>query len=266
VTVSWLAVAMASGAADFSDDRRSLGLGTVYLFLLVAGLFNVVIVDSGQGRARAAVLYLAAVALHWMTGVEQAAEAFDPESHRARGRLLLAGDGATLAILLFLGARAQQLALGATGPEVLWGQLGWSALLAFAAAIHLFRRRASAAAGWPLLAAVAAGSVIGVVSAAPFGLAWPHRELGLPLLAVLARAAAEELAIRGILQGALATRWPRALTATAAVSALVALAASSRPLGAAALAAAVAPAASRAFTRRLPAALSTRLALELLLF
>jgi hypothetical protein len=256
VTVSWLAVAMAAGTADFSDDRRTVAATTAYLFLLVAGLFNVALLASGEVRLRALALYGLAVGLHWMTGVEHAATVFDPE---ARGvRRPLAGDGATLAILLFLGARAQRMAVG--GAEALWAEAVWCALLAIAAAIYLLRRRAGRAKG--ALGAAAIGLLLGAAVGAPLLLrapAWPAWVSFLPL----ARALAEELAVRGVVQGALAARWPR--MAAFGLAALLALAAGGRPLGPAALVTAVLPGLARAFTGRLSGALTCRLALEVAL-
>jgi hypothetical protein len=252
VTVSWLAVAMGAGAADFSDDRRTLALTTVYLFLLVGGLFNVALLGGGEVRARALALYAIAVALHWMTGVEHAATVFDPEPRHARRPT--AGDGATLAILLFLGTRAQHMAVG--GSEAAWGELGWSVLLAVATVIYLVRRRMT---GHRWLLGLLGGSVIGAAAAAPLvwrGFAWPAAIALLPL----GRALAEELAIRGVVQGALADRW-RPLRAFG-VAALLALAAGARPLGAAAVLVAVVPGLAMGLTGSVAGAVVSRMIVE----
>jgi hypothetical protein len=270
VTVTWLAVAMAAGAADLSSERRAVGPGTVYLFLAVEGLFNVVLLDSGELQLRGLLLFLAAVALHWISGVEQAAAVYDPDQRR--GRRLRAGDGASLAILLFLGARGQRMALGDAGPEAWWGQLGWALVIASAAAATVVRRRMGPSSRRPLVPSLALGIALGATAAlatgqlrlpALPGLAGPGMAATLPLAAGLVRAAAEELVARGMVQGALAARWPRARLAAAAASAVVALAAGARPVGAVALAAAVAPALTAMMTGRLAAAGATRLAIEL---
>jgi hypothetical protein len=256
VTVSWLAVAMGAGSADFSDDRRAIALTTVYLFLLVAGLFNVALLAAGEVRVRTLALYALAVALHWVTGVENAGTVFDPEPRATRR--LAPGDGATLAILLFLGARAQHMAVG--GEEARWAEAAWSALLAVAAAIYLLRRR-TARGSLPL--GVLAGLGLGAVAVGPLlwrGFSWPISGL---MLLPLARALAEELSVRGVVQGALTERW-RAMPAFA-VAALMALAAGGRPLGAAAVLVAVLPGLVRGFTGSLAGAVVCRVILEVAL-
>jgi membrane protease YdiL (CAAX protease family) len=248
VTASCLAVAMGSATADFSDDtRRAVGPGTLYLFLLVAGLFNVALLEGGAVRARILLLYALAVALHWLAGVRGAARVFDPESRRERQ--VVAADGATLAVLLFMSGRVPKIVGDAAGS---WSAIA-AGLLAVAAGIYVARRR-RAEAGWSLPAAIGAGAVAGVV-AAP----WHGAVIAVP---ALLRAAAEELVFRGIVQRGLVGRGRWVAFAVAAAMALVA---GGRPLGWAAVVAAVVPGVALAVTGRLAAAGVARLAIELLI-
>jgi membrane protease YdiL (CAAX protease family) len=256
VTASSLAVAMASGAADFSDEnRRAIGPGTLYLFLLVAGLFNVALLEGGEVRVRALVLYLAAVALHWSSGVEQSATVFDPGS---RGdRRIIASDGATLAIVLFLGSRAQRLASALDEP---WLGALWPGLVAVGAAIYLLRRPGRET-GWSLLPALGVGLVVGALASVPGWTGGPHPP-ALLLGVTLVRAIAEELIFRGIVQRGLA---PRGRWLAYAIAAVMALVAGARPFGPAALLVAAAPSLALALTGRWASAGAARLLLELFL-
>jgi hypothetical protein len=250
VAASCLAVAMGSSTADFSDDtRRALGPGTLYLFLLVAGLFNVALLESGAIRLRILTLYALAVAMHWLAGVRGAAQVFDPETRR--DRQVSSADGATLAVLLFMSGRVPKIVGAAAGS---WSAIG-SGLLALAAAIYVIRRWRPEQ-GWPLPAAVGAAMMAGALAALP----WRH---GLVLLVpALARAAADELILRGIVQRGLA---PRGRWLALAVAAAMTLVAGARPLGWPALLVAVVPGLALAATNRLAAAGGARLAIELLM-
>jgi hypothetical protein len=254
VTASCLAVAMGSGTADFSDDtRKAIGPGTLYLFLLVVWLFNVALLEADAlVRTRILVLYAMAVGLHWLAGVDGAGRVFDPESRRDRP--VIAGDGATLVLLLFAGTRAQTMAGLPHG--VVWSAIG-PGFLALAAAIYLLRRRREEH-RWPLPVAVGAAAVAGALAALP----WRGGVAAGVMMALLVRAAADELIIRGIIQRGLASRgrW-----LAFAVSAALALVAGARPLGWPALVVAVVPALALAVTGRLAAACTARLALELLI-
>jgi hypothetical protein len=254
VTASCLAVAMASAVADFSDDtRRAVGPGTLYLFLLVASLFNIALLEGGAVRLRTLALYLAALALHWVAGIDGAARVFDPEPRRDRP--LRAGDGATMAILLYLGGPAQHLA---GVPDAPWIAGIWPAILVMVAAVHLVGRRHQTA-PLALAPALGVGLAAGALASAP---GWWHggHALGLVLGVALVRAAAEELIVRGVIQGGLAARgrWP-ALVASAGIALLV----GARPFGAGAVVVAVAPALVLALTGRLAAAGVARIVLEL---
>jgi hypothetical protein len=253
VAASCLAVAMGSGTADFSDDaRRALGPGTLYLFLVVAALFNVALLETGAVRLRILALYAAGLGLHWAAGIDGGARVFDPHGPQRR---VSSADGATLAIMLFLGARAQQMS-GLV--ETAWAGAIWPALLGGGAAIYLFRRRAIDPSGWALLPALAAGAATGVLAS----LVHLHPHLIAALWPVLLRALADELIVRGMIQRGLVKRG-RILAA--ALAAFVALMAGARPLGLDAVLVASIPGLAMALTRRWPAALAARLALELLL-
>ncbi len=268
VTVSWLAVGVAGGAADLAEDGSPLGLGTVYLFMLVAGLFNVVLLADGETRVRGLVLYLGAVALHWLTGVEHAARAFDPPEPLLRR--LVAADGASLAILLFLGLGAQRM-VAAMWPagEAAWTEIAWAGVIASGAGIYVVRRQSPGPrrglAAWLGLAPVL-GLILGLSLGA---LAAAARWRGVPAISLgplLARAAAEELVFRGIIQRALRERWRRVRRGSVlalAAAAAMALAAGGRPMGAMAAAACLAPGVALALTGRLRAALVARFVAEL---
>lgn len=254
VLASCLAVAMASGVADFSDDtRKALGPGTLYLFLLVASLFNVALYQSGEVRVRALALYAAAVGLHWISGVEGAAKVFDPESHRQKR--VVAGDGAVLCILLFLGTQVQRLA--DVPPVVVL--VAWPALLIAVSGAYLWRRRPGSV-GPSRRSLVANLLLAGAVVAE---IAWLGKldASGMAVAtAVIVRALAEELIVRGVIQQALA---PHGRWLAFGVSVAMALLASGRPLGVVALAMAVVPAAVLALSGRLKVAIAARLGLHL---
>ena len=72
VGMTWLAIALAAGAADLSDDQRpAIGPATIYAFLFVGGLYNVLIGADLVTRARGYVLYGFALVAHWLEGVER---------------------------------------------------------------------------------------------------------------------------------------------------------------------------------------------------
>jgi hypothetical protein len=146
VGMTWLAIALAAGAADLSDEQRpAIGPGTIYAFLFVGGLYNVLIGADLATRARGYVLYAFALAAHWMDGVERATVCLDAEAVRAR-RLTLR-DGATFVIAFALGQQAAARALAAVGEgspiAALGAQLGLALLVGVPAAAYLGRRRSA---------------------------------------------------------------------------------------------------------------------------
>jgi hypothetical protein len=263
--VSFLAVGLAAEVADLSDERRpAVGIGTTYLFMLVAGLFNVAILQPGSDRPRALLLYALAAVAAWSSGVARAAVLFDPEA--TTRRQLSPTVGALAAVLLFLGERAARAAATTLGaPTALWGQLPW--LVAVGGGLWLYWRRnrapAPAAGGLRALAwAFALGLLPGLAAAAWIGPAWTGLTWPAALLAL--RALVEELALRGVFQAGLARQWlggaARSLPIVA--SALAAWAVNPAPLSAWGALAAIVPAVTMGLTQRLWAALMTRCLLQ----
>ncbi len=171
--MSFLAVAMASGGADLSDEQSpAVGPTTIYAFLLVGGLYNLVLTGDAPTRAAGLVVYLFTVAAYWRDGVARAEICFDAEAIRAP-RLRVA-DGATLALIAALAGRglatAAGTARGAALAVVLALGLAFRLLLA-AIGLQLLRR-----AGRALVSARAgAGRLAGVVvAAAALGWALSH--------------------------------------------------------------------------------------------
>jgi hypothetical protein len=284
VGMTWLAVALAAGAADLSDDARpAFGPATIYSFLFVGGLYNVLIGVDFATRVRGYVLYAFAIVAYWLDGVERAAVCLDAEAVRAR-RLTLR-DGATFLIAFALGQQAVERAVGFAGVDPFVGQLaahlGIAVLVGVPAALYLWRRPpARAPLGLPRAAAIALA--LGAMAAGAM------RALGFPdaaTAAVLARQPrgwafvlpviiGEELVYRGLIQRGLEetadaaggrTGGPsgRARALAAAASLLLALVAASFP-GAPRLGVLVAlhgaAALARALTRRNSASILARIA------
>jgi membrane protease YdiL (CAAX protease family) len=260
VAVAALAVAMGCNAADLSDDRRPVvNLTTAWLFMITAALFNTALMGDGQVRIRALVLFAVGVALHWMTGIENLSLAYDAE-HRARRRIL-PGDGATMAILLYLGQKVGSM----TGaPEAVLGGTIWSFILLAFAVGQLWRVPGALSSRrlWSsLVVAVVAGA-----AGAQLLPAHPAHALDLSLASLLIGGVAEEIIVRGLVQRSLAERWPslRGQMAALLISIGVAWLAGRRPLSPASLMVAVTGAVAWATTRRTWAAVLARASLELL--
>jgi len=204
--IAFIAVAMASGGADLSDETNTaVGPATVYAYLLVGGLFNLVLVENAATRIGGLALYALAAGAYWQAGVEQAEFCLDAEMVRARR--VRAADGATMLIVYAVGGRALSTAGKALGDNARMASLGLQMalllLVGLAAGLYLWRRpgaRVRRAAMPSLLVAALAGGCVGAVMRAMSGTA-----LGLPAsaLVVLALAVlAEELVFRGVLQRA----------------------------------------------------------------
>ncbi|HVV52195.1 MAG TPA: hypothetical protein VHO06_21175, partial [Polyangia bacterium] len=151
VAMTFLAIAMAAGGADLSDEQSTaVGPGTIYSFLLVGGLYNLVLTGDLRARLAGLGLYLFVTAAHWATGVARAEICLDAEAVRAPR--LRTADAATLLLIYALGARGIGTAAASASGEVaraLAGmQLGWVALAGVAALLLL--RRAPAARRWAL--------------------------------------------------------------------------------------------------------------------
>jgi hypothetical protein len=228
--MAFVAVGLACQAADLSDDARpAIGPATVYLFLLVGGLYNVVLGETGPERWRWLGLYVFAGLALWSSGMQQAAECLDPEHSRQRAVRL--GDAAVLALLSALLGRA--VAKGAALADEQRSQaiqvavLAVGALLAVITALYLRRRPAHRAR-------------LGVLPSAGIGLAiggaagWALRGQGAPFpfeiaVASLPSLLGEELIFRGTVQRALEERWPRRRIAAGAVAAAIAFLATPGP-------------------------------------
>jgi len=243
VVVTALAVGLGCDAADLSAPGRSaIGPGTVYLFLIVSGLYNLGLNQTYDIWARATALFMVAATLFWMTGIRRAEDCLDAE--RLALPRLVPGDGAVAAILLFLGVQATQATVGGAGASSaasLMARVGWSGLVALGVSLHLlWHGRRS----WRVVFS---------------GKRWAWR-LGMTLVLVAASVAlrgegpalravsplwpvvlAEELVFRALLQGALVDyfstngRAPiRARIAAAGLAAVVALLSMPEPSWAAA--------------------------------
>lgn len=228
--MAFVAVGLACQAADLSDDARpAIGPTTIYLFLLVGGLYNVVLGEAGVERWRWLVLYALVGLALWSSGMQQAEECLDPE--HSRQRTVRLGDAAVLALLSALLGRA--VVKGAALADEQRSQatqvavLAVGALLAIIAALYLRRRPA----GRVRLAAIPS---IAIALAVGGGAGWALRRHAPPFpfdLAVLSLPAllGEELIFRGTVQRALEERWPRRRLAAAAVAAAIAFLATPGP-------------------------------------
>jgi hypothetical protein len=278
VGMTWLAVALAAGAADLSDEQRpAIGPATIYSFLFVGALYNVLIGADLATRARGYVIYAFAIVAYWLDGVARATVCLDAEAVRAR-RLTLR-DGATFVIAFALGQRAAEKAVALAEVDPLVGQLaahlGIAVLVALPAAVYLWRRPAARARLGLAAAAVFALAVGAAVGALAHALGFPGAALAATIrreptgwLVVLPVLLAEELLFRGIVQrgledalGGPASARARSLAALASV--LISVVATGGPSGAAQgilLALHGGAALTRAATGRNSASILTRLA------
>jgi membrane protease YdiL (CAAX protease family) len=209
--LSVLAVAMGCDAADLTRvDRGAVSPGAVYLFLVVAGLFNVMLSSPPEVLVRGLVLYAAAIALLWDSGMENARSCLDPDAAAARRGG--PSDGVLAAIILFLGAQAMAAGLRAGGNrevEIAAATTAWSGLVGLGAAIQIMRRRRGGVVSQvivPRWRKILRGIALGALAALAL------RAVGTPPLApslLLVIVTAEELVFRGLLQPALEQRWAR---------------------------------------------------------
>ncbi|HXU00129.1 MAG TPA: hypothetical protein VN903_04015 [Polyangia bacterium] len=230
--MSFVAVAMASGGADLSDDSKSaVGPTTIYGYMLVGGLFNVVLDADFATRLAGVALYAIAGWAYWQAGVDQVGFCLDAEA--VRERRVRAADGATMLIILAMGGRAFSKAVGKftgagidpalVGKIVFGGYVTLALLVGIAAVIYLARRPARVPLrGWVAslfiaLGAAAAGAgvvaIVRVVMGAGDATAW--------LIAAGAAQPVDEIVLRGVLQRAV----PLRPVGAAAVTVLAGLAA-----------------------------------------
>jgi hypothetical protein len=211
--MSFVAVAMASGGADLSDEtNNAVGPSTIYAYLGVGALFNVVLIEASPlTRVAGLILYGLAGWAYWQAGVEHAGFCMDAEAVRARH--VRAADGATMLILLAAGGRALQAFRENSGgafsaKDMLSSQIVLLVLIGIAAGIYLVRRprpvpRLGASAS--LLVALGTGA-LGVGATLAAGNARSTVPLGAIAVAAAMVAVlwlAQELVLRGILQRAL---------------------------------------------------------------
>jgi len=227
--MSFVAVAMASAGADLSDETgTAVGPATIYAYLFVGGLYNLVLVEDAVTRAAGLALYMCAGWTYWQAGVEHAGFCLDAEAVRARR--VRAADAATMVIVYALGGRAllnagKSAGQGGEGVQIALAlQLALLVLVAIWAAIYLARRpRAVARAGLArsLLLAAGVGALAGGIVLATRG-----AHVRLPALAVAVAALAvlaEEIVLRGVLQRSVSTSRLAAAAISTAVGVITAL-------------------------------------------
>ena len=225
--MSFVAVAMASAGADLSDETgTAVGPATIYAYLFVGGLFNLVLVEDAVTRAAGLALYLFAGWTYWQAGVEHAGFCLDAEAVRARR--VRAADAATMVIVYALGGRALMNAgksAGAGGVQIALAlQLALLVLVAVWAAIYLARRPkgvARAGRARSLLLAAGVGALAGGIVLATRGVhaRLPALAVSVAALAVLA----EEIVLRGVLQRSVSTSRLGAAAISTAVGVITAL-------------------------------------------
>ena len=281
IGVSFLAVAMATAGADLSDDQSSaVGPATIYAFILVGGLYNLVLVGNGTTQAAGLTLYAFAVLACWRGGVERGAICMDAEALRVRR--VRSADAAFLIVVYAVGLHglADATRLPGAAQFVSWCRLALLGGLTAGGLVYVARRSLPAPAhGWIASALIA--TALGLAAAAvvfvesPVDLlpapphvgiaAWPRYLAGRALAFACA-----EILFRGIGQRALAEELrqrPRGRFVAAAVSVAIGAAASLlagpgqglAPPFAAMVASQVAAAAAFAFTGRTSASWLVRM-------
>jgi hypothetical protein len=211
VSMTFLAIAMAAGGADLSDEQRTaVGPATIYGFLLVGGLYNLVLIGDPRARLSGLALYLFVTAAYWAAGVARAEICLDAEA--VRTPRLRSADAATLLLIYALVSRGLGFVAASADVPADGLRLGWAVLIALVA-LALLRRAppppnrrglAESALGGVALGAVT-GAVVGALTgafrhgAAPafFGATIPYW-MGAALFLL-----AEEVIFRGVLQRSL---------------------------------------------------------------
>jgi hypothetical protein len=208
VIMSFVAVAMAAAGADLADDHvTAVGPTTIYSFVLVGGLYNLVLVEDTPVRGAGLVLYAFACWSYWRAGIEHGLVCMDAEAGRKRQRR--ASDGATMLLIYALGARALEQGAakaGLAGSELAARlRLGLLAIVGALVVIYLARRPRAAGHLPPIASAavgLGAGALAGVVMAWFGGGAWLSEAADTPAVAVIVALGmlAEELLYRGVIQ------------------------------------------------------------------
>ncbi len=210
--MTFLAVAMAAGGADLSDDQSTaVGPATIYEFMLVGGLYNLVLLGDRATRVGGLALYAFAIWAHWRSGVARAADCMDAEA--VRTRRFRAADGASMLIIYALGGFGVASLAPSAGPTVAAVlQVALALILGAGAAIYIARRPRSApvvSAPRAMLTALALGAVLGGIArelrpSPTVALTFPAVALAALILT------AEELLLRGALQRGVETELGRA--------------------------------------------------------
>lgn len=168
VSMTFLAIAMAAGGADLSDEQTTaVGPATIYAFLLVGGLYNLVLTGDPRTRLSGLALYLFVTGAYWGAGVARAEICLDAEA--VRTPRLRAADAATLLLVYALGARglgtAADSAHGAMAATLLGMRLGWVVLLGLVA-LALLRRAPAVPDRRGLAVSTIAGALLGAATGA----------------------------------------------------------------------------------------------------
>jgi len=212
VSMTFLAIAMAAGGADLSDEQTTaVGPATIYAFLLVGGLYNLVLTGDPRTRLAGLALYSFVTAAYWGAGVARAEICLDAEA--VRTPRLRSADAATLLLIYALGARglgAAAASAGGMAAALLGVRLGWAVLLGLVGLVLL--RRAPAAKRRGLAASTIAAALLGAAVGALHRGSVSHFSgpaiptwIGAALFVV-----AEEVIFRGALQRSLEEdlAWP----------------------------------------------------------
>jgi hypothetical protein len=272
VAMSFLAIAMAAGGADLSDEQTTaVGPATIYSFLLVGGLYNLVLTGDLRARLAGLVLYVFLTAVYWRAGVARAEICLDAEAVRAPR--LRTSDAAAMVLVYALLSRGVGLAARSV-PQVVAGLYIFHLVVvtALGLAAAIWRRRVPEPARRPglagsLLVGAGLGAAAGALRLGAAPLAAPAGAGALLVGAALLLG--EEAIFRGALQRAL-ERDLEPLTRTggrdrlvaAAVTAGVALAAlalTNAPMTPLTVGIQLAATGARAATGRLGAACAARL-------
>ena len=163
VSMTFLAIAMAAGGADLSDEQTTaVGPATIYAFLLVGGLYNLVLTGDPRTRLSGLGLYLFVTAAYWGAGVARAEICLDAEAVR-RPRLRTA-DAATLLVIYALVSRGLGFVPGAVNEL----RLGWAVLVGLVA-LALLRRAPPLSERRGLAGSAAFGAILGAILGAVTG-------------------------------------------------------------------------------------------------
>ena len=203
VSMTFLAIAMAAGGADLSDEQRTaVGPATIYTFLLVGGLYNLVLIGDPRARLSGLGLYLFVTAAYWGAGVARAEICLDAEA--VRTPRLRAADAATLLLVYALVARGLGSAAASAHRAADGIRLGWAVLVGLVA-LALLRRAPPLRERRSLAASALGGAVLGAATGA-FQRGAAPAIVGAPIPTWVGAALfvmAEEVIFRGLLQRSL---------------------------------------------------------------